>query len=42
MLKDTEFAYAVARIRANENKLLGKSVIESLINASSYSEALRI
>ena len=42
MLKDTEFAYAVARIRSNESKLLSSSVIESLINAHDYSEALKI
>ena len=42
MLKDTEFAYAVARIRSNENKLLSSSVIESLISASSYKDALKI
>lgn len=42
MLKDTEFAYAVARIRSNENKLLSSPVIESLISASSYNEAQKI
>lgn len=42
MLKDTEFAYAVARIRSNENKLLSHSVIESLISASTYKDALKI
>lgn len=40
-MKDTEFAYAVARIRSNENKLLSISNIETLINSSDYSEALK-
>lgn len=41
-MKDTEFAFAVARVRSNEYKLLSSSVIESLINASDYNEALKI
>lgn len=41
-MKDTEFAYAVGRVRANENKLLPTSVVESLINASDYKDALKI
>lgn len=41
MMKDTEFAYAVARIRSNEYKLLPTSVIESLINAKDYKEACK-
>lgn len=41
-MKDTEFAFAVARVRANEYRLLSSNVIESLINASDYKEALRI
>ena len=42
MLKDTEFAYAVARIRSNEYKLLGRNVIESLIHSQTYNDALKI
>jgi len=42
LLKDTEFAYAVARIRSNESKLLTSPQIESLITASNYEEALRL
>ena len=42
MLKDTEYAYAVARIRCNEAKLLPSSTVESLINASDYNDALKI
>ena len=41
-MKDTEFAYAVARVRANENKLISSSGIESLINCADYSEAVRL
>ncbi len=41
-MKDTEFAYAVARIRANEYRLLSSGIIESLIDASDYKEALKI
>ena len=41
-MKDTEFAYAVARVRANENKLLSSSGIDSLINSADYREALRL
>ncbi len=41
-MKDTEFAYAVARIRANEYRLLSSNTIESLIGASDYKEALKI
>lgn len=42
MLKDTEFAFAVARVRSNENKLLSSANIESLINASDYKDCLKI
>lgn len=42
MLKDTEFAYAVARIRSNETKLLSSNTVESLVNAHDYDEALKI
>ncbi len=42
MIKDTEFAYAVARVRSNEYKLLSSAVIESLINAKDYKEACKL
>ncbi|MGN1195169.1 MAG: V-type ATPase subunit, partial [Acutalibacteraceae bacterium] len=32
MIKDTDYAYAVARLKANENKLLTSSDIEALIS----------
>ncbi|MBO4950692.1 MAG: V-type ATPase subunit [Clostridia bacterium] len=41
-MKDTEFAYAVARVRSNENKLLSSATVESLINSSDYNEALKL
>jgi len=41
-MKDTEFAFAVARVRANEYRLLTSGIIESLINASDYEQALKI
>lgn len=41
-MKDTEFAFAVARVRANEYRLLSSSVVESLINADGYADALKI
>lgn len=42
MLKDTEFAYAVARVRSNESRLLSSTVIDGLINAPTYKDALKI
>ena len=41
-MKDTEFAFAVAKIRSNENKLLSSSVMDSLVGAESYDECLQI
>lgn len=42
MLKDTEFVYAIARIRSNETKLLSSVTLENMINAPDYKDALRI
>lgn len=41
-MKDTEFAYAVARIRSNEARLLSSSNIETLIGVQGYSEAVKL
>lgn len=41
-MKDTRYAYAVANVRANENKLLSQSVFEQLISADDSDEVLRI
>lgn len=41
-MKDTEYAFAVAKVRANENRLLSKSNFESLICAKDYDTALKI
>lgn len=41
-MKETEFAYASAYTRTLENKMLGKSDFEALLNASSFEEALRV
>ena len=41
-MKDTEYAFGVAKIRANENRLLSTAVLESVITAQSYSDALKI
>jgi len=41
-MRDIEYAYGVARIRANENSLLSAADTEQLITASSYNDALRI
>ena len=41
-MKDTEFAYAVARIRSNEARLLSSASIETLINSQGYTDALKI
>lgn len=41
-MKDTEYAYAVARIRANEKKLLSQTDVERLVTASSYDEAVSL
>lgn len=41
-MKDTEYAFGVAKIRANENRLLSTAVLESVIAAPSYPDALKI
>ena len=41
-MKDTEFAYAVARVRCNEANLLSSAFMESLIQAQSYSDAVKL
>ena len=41
-MKDTEYAFGVAKIRANENRLLSTAVLESVITAPSYPDALKI
>jgi len=41
-MKDTEYAFAVARIRSNENKLLSTQTVESAITASDYNEAVKV
>ncbi len=41
-MKDTEFAFAVAKIRANENRLLTDAFFESLISAPDYEAAVKL
>lgn len=41
-MRETEYAYAVARIRANELRMLSQQDFERLISAESYNAALRI
>lgn len=41
-MRDTDYAYGVARVRANENTLLSITDIEQLIAAPGYQDALRI
>ena len=41
-MKDTEFAFAVAKIRANESKLLSGDVIENLISAQNYEMCIKL
>ena len=40
-MKDTDYAYAVARIRANEGKLLTGAQVEALTDAPSFERALQ-
>ena len=40
-MRDTDYAYAVARIRANELRLLTKADLDSLISARTIKDALR-
>lgn len=39
-MKDTEYTFAVARIRSNENKFLTGSDLEGIITANSYEDAV--
>lgn len=41
-MHDTEYAYAVARIRANESGLMDTASLEQLIEAPNYSAAVRL
>jgi len=41
-MRETDFAYGVARIRANENSLLSPSAVEQMISAPDFAGALRI
>ncbi|MDD4699069.1 MAG: V-type ATPase subunit [Oscillospiraceae bacterium] len=41
-MKEADYAYAVARIRANESSLLTTADIEQLISADNYQSALRV
>lgn len=41
-MHDTEYAYAVARIRANEASLMDAASLEQLIEAASFSAAVRL
>ncbi len=41
MLRDTDYAYAVARIRCNELKLLTKSDLELLLSSQSVEECMK-
>ena len=40
-MKDTDYAYAVARIRANECRLLPGAVLDEMAGAPSYDAAVR-
>lgn len=40
-MRDTDYAYAVARIRCNETGLLDEAKLEQLITAESFSEAMK-
>lgn len=41
-MSETQYTYAVARIRSKEMQMLGTSVIEQLLAAKSYEECLRL
>lgn len=41
-MTDTNYAYAVARIRANELQLLSNQTVEQLLSAKSYDECFRM
>ena len=40
-MKNEDYAYAVARIRANERKLLTNADIESLLRCRSFDDAVK-
>lgn len=42
MIKDTDYAYAVARLKANENKLLTSSDIEALISCRTLRQCFEL
>lgn len=39
-MKDTEYTFAVARVRSNENRLLTSQELNAVISASTYNEAV--
>ena len=41
-MKQTDYAYAVARIRANEGRLLTSAALDEVVNAPSYEAALEL
>lgn len=41
-MKDTDYAFAVARIRSNESKLLSSSELNAVISAPTYKEAVNL
>lgn len=41
-MKDTDYAFAVARIRANENRLLTAADVERLVSAADFKECIEI
>ncbi|MEG1437281.1 MAG: V-type ATPase subunit, partial [Oscillospiraceae bacterium] len=41
MMHETEYAYAVARVRANELTLLSATDVEQLISAEDYKQVMR-
>ena len=41
-MKDTEYAFAVAKIRANENNLIKASALDSAIVAETFKDAIKI
>ena len=41
-MRETDYAFAVAKIRENENRLLKKNTMESLITAADADEAMKI
>ena len=41
-MKGTDYAYAVARIRANESKLLSSAMLDEVVAAASYDKAVDV